>query len=310
MRLTLVVLIGVATVLATLAPRPVVASDGQLLAACTLAPPPSAQSFILGSAIRPGGAVIIQGTNFFGPVQGQVLIHLTNYLGQPLVLPLQITAWGDTFAAGIIPPAPPAGVPPWESLVPVIYGVESQTATFEIVTWCGQSSTASGPLLSAAFTPFMDIEPLPWFYISCSRTSNHNGDWCQNTGGHNWPSECEWPAVGLAPLGTGPIPANTIGFLAGHNSGWGGGNSGTDTFVAHLINQWSVEAIAGFNYDPMHVDGSYDNSSGMWARLSFSPSPQNNWTVTWRQDACSLLTYSGFVSVMGPIGVPYNWIAP
>ena len=37
-------------VLATLAPRPVLANDGQLLAACTLAPPPSEQSLVACSS--------------------------------------------------------------------------------------------------------------------------------------------------------------------------------------------------------------------------------------------------------------------
>ena len=155
----------------------------------------------------------------------------------------------------------------------------------------------------------MDLEPLQWFYISCSMTSHNSGDGCQGQGGNNWPSECEWPNPGLPPVGTGPAPASTIGFFANHYSGWGGGNHGTDTFVANLINGWSVEAITGFTVDPMHADGSPDNSSGMRAKLPSAPSPQNSWTVEWRQDACSLLVYNALVSVTGPIGVPYNWIA-
>jgi hypothetical protein len=301
-------------VLATLAPRALLANDGLLFAACALAPAPSEQS-LLAFSMQPGSTIAIFGANFFGPVPGQILIHLTDYMGNPLVLPLTQNFWSDGSVGGNIPPPPPAGSfplggasPPVPTTFPMIYGVESQTATFEVVTWCGKSSAESGPLLSAAFTPFMDIEPLQWFYITCSMTSHNSGDGCQNQGGQNWPSECEWPE-GLSPVGTGTPPASTIGFFANHYSGWGGGNHGTDTFVAHLINHWSVDAVAGFTVNPMHVDGSYDNSSGMWANLSFAPSPQNSWTVQWRQDACSLLVYSGLVSVTGPIGVPFNWIA-
>jgi hypothetical protein len=303
-------------VLATLAARPVLANDGLLLAACTLAPAPSEQGLVAFS-MQPGSTIVIFGANFFGPVDGQILIHLKDYMGNPLVLPLAINFWSDSSVGGNIPPAPPAGSfppggspspPPGGTLLPTIYGVQGQTATFEVVTWCGKSTTASGPLLSAAFTPFMDIEPLPWIFITCSRTSNHSGDGCQGQGGDNWPSECEWPAPGLAPVGSGPEPASTIGFFGHHYSGWGGGNHGTDSFVANVFNDWSVEAITGYSVDPMNVDGSPDNSSGMWANLSFAPSPQNSWTVQWRQDACSLLVYSGLVSITGPIGVPHGWI--
>jgi hypothetical protein len=300
-------------VLATLAPRAALANDGLLLAACILAPPPSEQS-LFAFSMQPGSNIVIFGANFFGPMDGQILIHLTDYLGNPQVMSLTINFWSDGYVGGIVPPAPPVGSFPIGGASPpaagfsTLYGVMSQTVTFEVVTWCGRSSAASGPLVPAAFTPFMDIEPLSWIYVTCSMTSNNSGDGCQDTGGQNWPSECEWPAVGLPPLGTGS-PASTTGFVANHYSGWGSGNTGTDTFVAHLINQWSVEAVTSFTVDPMHVDGSYDNSAGMWANLSFAPSAQNSWTVHWRQDACSLLVYSGLISVTGPIGVPYNWIA-
>jgi hypothetical protein len=273
---------------------------------CALLPPPSEQSLVAFS-IQPGSTIVIFGANFFF-VPGQILIHLTDYLGNPLVLPLTQNFWSDGSVGGNIPPPPPAGsFAPGNPLPPpgTIFGVEVQTALFEVVTWCGQSGTASGPLVSATFTPFMDIEPLPSNFITCSMTSNNSGDSCQGQGGQNWSAECGPPFFGwvLGPFYTVALPFNA--FFANHYSGWGPGNHGTDTFVVvPLANQWSVEAIIGFTVDPMHVDGSPDNSSGMWAKLSSASPPQNSWTVQWRQDACSLLAYSGLVSVTGPIGVP------
>lgn len=298
------------SVLVMLTPRPALANDGLLWEACLLAPPPSEQSLV-AFAMQPGSTIAIFGANFLN-VPGQILIHLTDYLGNPLVLPLMQNFWSDGSVGGNIPPAPlagsfpagGAGSPPPE-IIPTIYGVKSQTATFEVITWCGKSTTASGPLLSAAFTPFMDIEPLPWEYTSCSMTTRNSGDGCQDQGGQKWPAECVWGPTPLPPVGQAPYP-NTIGFFANHYSGWGGGDNGRDTFVATLINGWSVEAITGFTVYSMHADGSPDNSSGMWAHLLFAPSLQNSWTVQWRQDACSLLLYTGLVSVEGPIGVPFN----
>jgi hypothetical protein len=71
------------------------------------------------SQVTPRGEVILQGQNF-GNLPGQLLIHLTHYLGHPLDLPLQNLQWGDTFVAGTIPDNST--------------GVLNQQATFTVVT--------------------------------------------------------------------------------------------------------------------------------------------------------------------------------
>src|SRR5579859_4937342 len=155
--------IMVFAVLMTLAPSRLFAGFAEFIE-CEAAPPPSVQTFWVRSVSSPGGAIIILGTNF-NPIQGQILINLKTYQGQPLSLPLQITAWGDQFVAGLIPAAPT--YPPY-LFGSGIWGVEAQTATFEVSTWCKRSTTISAP-----FTPAMDVQQLPAANISCSMT-NHN----------------------------------------------------------------------------------------------------------------------------------------
>lgn len=290
----------------TLASSPAHAGGGLLTDACLAAPPPSVQS-VLSFSVEPGGTIVITGANFFGPVQGQIFIHLIDFMHNPLTQSLQINFWTDSAVGGTINPPPPQGTPP--GIPPPglaeLYGVLSQPATFQVVTWCGQSIWASGSLSSVPFTPAMDIKPLPFTSVTCSMTSNNSGDSCLDGGGR-WPAECAFPWGGIGALGTGTALIPSVGFFAAHNSGWGGGNGGADVFTANLINQWSVEAITGFTVNPMHVDGSPDNDPQMQASLTFAAGPQNNWAVHWHQHECSVLEYDGLVSVTGPIGTPFS----
>jgi len=109
-----------------------------LIATIGLLPPPRITSVLPFSSIRPGGGVIIQGTDFENQ-PGE--LHLVGDFpdGHLTLTGLQ---WGNTFAAGVIPN---------------VFGVTDQQAYLQIVTRRGQESN----FVPASFVAARDIRVLP-----------------------------------------------------------------------------------------------------------------------------------------------------
>jgi hypothetical protein len=133
--------------------------SGKVTASLSVAGPTVTSVFPF-SVIKPLGGVILQGQHF-GNLPGQFLIHLTNYKGQSIDLPLEGVQWGDTFVAGTIP---------------YIDGVLKQTATFTVLTGCGASTT-----WQATFTPITEEVLVPFARLTCSTSIGASvSDQCQN----------------------------------------------------------------------------------------------------------------------------------
>jgi hypothetical protein len=236
---------------------------------------PTITSMYLFSQIRPGGEVIIQGEKF-GNLQGKVLIHLKNYAGQQLDLPLQNLQWGDTFAAGTIP---------------YVVEVLDQPVMFTVVSQCGATSNA----WTANFTAARTFALMPFDRITCSTYPGASvSDQCQGWGGENWPSECGWgPNGGLA---HGPT-----GFQAYHASGWGfSGNSGNDQYSGSLNNGWVLASVTGLSG---YKVGNGSTASEWYVSPAGTPSPQVG--VPWHVDNCGMILYYGDIDITGPAAVPY-----
>jgi hypothetical protein len=197
------------------------------------------------------------------------------------MVPLTIINWTPILIVAKIPPQS---------------GVEAQSVTFEVKNICGQSSASTcRPDAPCAmeppipFTPTMDIQQIPMASVSCSMTSNNSGDACMS-GQPQFPSEC-WG------LSSGAFPG--LVFDGIHNSGWGGGNSGTNTFVANLNNTWTVQSAGPLSWQ--EVNGSRHT----WVGLGYDGNGSNSWWVDWTEDSCTALAYSGPVTIVGPLGVEF-----
>jgi hypothetical protein len=284
-------LLAIFAVLASLSPSTAFGSGGiRVESWCALQyiinrfnpPPPIVTSFfptLPGAAqASPGGLYFVQGKNFGGPVPGKVIMHIPD---SSMSLMLDINFWDDTLIVGNIP---------------MITGVTAQTVWFEVINTCGTSNvpppmpdvTYVSPW-QVQFNPTMDMQQIPAAKVSCSMTSNHTGDSCMS-GQPQFPHEC----LGLS---SGDFPGTGV-FYGIHNSGWGSGNNGIDSFTANLQNTWTVQSVNSFNAS--NVNG----GNNTWANLSYSGSG-NSWSVQWSEDSCTALGYSGSVTITGPLGVPY-----
>jgi hypothetical protein len=244
---------------------------------------PTITSMFLFSQVTPGGWVILEGQNF-GNLPGKVLIHLTHYLGHPIDLPLQNLQWGDTFAAGTIPDD--------------ISGVLDQQATFTLVTQVGATSNA----WTAQFTAAAGFAYIPFSRFECSTSIGAGpSDQCLNWGYDNWPPEC-----GCCPnWGLGSVPPDYPGFTGYHGSGWGfHGNSGNDQFwvTAPLNNGWVFDS-AGVGWEVKVGDVSQANLDSNTTSAPGTPSPTVG--VDWYVGNCGAIPYEGYVSITGPVGVPF-----
>jgi hypothetical protein len=237
-----------------------------------------------GSPGYNGSLVLVVGNNF-GPAPGSVIMNISNYAGTPMKVPMTIALWSDTLIVGNIPP---------------ITGVLATNVAFEVINDCGKSNlpvctpTPDAPCPAnpwqVQFVPFMDMQQIPAANVSCSETSNNTGDSCMN-GQPRFPSEC----TGLS---SGAFPGTGI-FYGIHNSGWGNGNHGTDSFAANLQNTWTVQSVNSFYWDAVYEGGNPN------ASLSYSGPPSPNWSATWSEGYCTALGYSGSVTITGPVGVPF-----
>jgi hypothetical protein len=282
-------LVAVLALLVTLAPCSAFAGGGFgggpspwcVLQFISRAPPPGAQTISPFSTIQPGGFVVVLGQNF-GPAPGQLLITLTDFNGNLISTPLKIDSWSDTDVTGTIP---------------LITGVEQQTAWFSVTNLCGvNSATAEIDPLPATFYPNLVMETAVLSSeIPCSMTSRNSGDSCQNIGGMQIPSECLNAGLTFS-FGTAPASFFVTGFTGLHMSGWGNGNHGTDSFSLHLHSGWGLHAIDGFIGGGAY-GGDYTNLVGLTSQA---------WGVQWGEQSCDALQYSGQVTIIGPQGVPYG----
>jgi hypothetical protein len=243
---------------------------------------PLITTMFLLSQVTPGGAVMLAGENF-GNLKGQMLLHLKDYLGNPQDHSLHITQWGDTYAAGIIPPD--------------ISGMRAQQATLTVVAQCGAVSDA----LMVHFTPAVDVADLAEHTdrLDCSTsigagTSDQCGDW----GNNHWPEECGFgPRWGEAP--------GSYGLGGFHASGWGfHGNGGNDQFwvTKPLQNDWVLDS-ASADWSAKVGDASQASED---ASLTTGPGTSNpTLGVDWYVDNCGAVVYYGDMIITGPKGVPF-----
>jgi len=245
---------------------------------------PSISSMFLFSQVTPGGEVLLQGQNF-GNLPGQLLIHLTHYLGHPIDRPLQNLQWGDTFAAGTIPDD--------------ISGVLNQQATFTVVTQSGAPSN----MVPAQFTAGLGIADLADHLdrVDCSHSGTGASDQCMGWGRHHWPLECGSPLPdwgGNAFMADDTANAGLGGY---HGSGWGN-SSGSDQFFvrAPLKNGWVLDSESVYtHYTIGGGDASIDQ--GLNNMGSAEPKLGVNWNVGW----CNGIWYGGRMIIKGPMGVPF-----
>jgi hypothetical protein len=227
------------------------------------------------SVIKPLGAVILLGQHF-GSLPGQFLIHVTNYKGQSIDLPLDGVQWGDTFVSGTIPP---------------MSGVLKQQAIFTVIARCGAWTA-----WEATFNPLTSWVQIAFEQVTCSTSIGAGpSDRCQNWGNTNYPFEC-WvnPTYEVAP----GEPNSYYGF---HASGWGGGNSGYDQFWPSppLKNDWGYDSYTLDWYDL--GGGSNQTVTGVNTSNPAAPVLSVNWHV----DACGVVEYGGVIFITGPANVPY-----
>jgi len=245
---------------------------------------PSITSMFLFSQVTPGGEVLLQGQNF-GNLPGQVLIHLTHYLGHPIDLPLQNLQWGDAFATGTVPAD--------------VSGVLNQQATFTVVTQSGATSNA----YPAQFTAGLDVADLADHSdrLKCSTGRGADvSDECDNWGGSHWPPECGDlnPQQGIGQW-------NDLGLGGFHASGWGfGGNSGTDNFwvTAPLNNGWVLDSASASWTTKV---GDVSTARMDWYSTSAKGTPSPNLGVDWYVGNCGMVVYAGHMIITGPVGVPF-----
>lgn len=229
----------------------------------------------------PQHELILEGQHF-GSLPGQVLLHLTNYTGTPVDLPLNVIGqWMDTAVAVNIPP---------------VSGVLKQQATLTVITQCGASTT-----WGTEFTPSNDTALIPYDRITCSISPQgfDASDECQQMGGTNYPPECILAGYGLSLIGLMPAPT---GYGAYHSSGWGGGSSGYDQFwpSPSLKNQWVYSHADPGTYVDDEAGGQV-TGAGVNASDPTKPVVGINWNV----NACGEVGYAADITITGPLGVPY-----
>ncbi len=239
---------------------------------------------------EPGNTVIFQGSGF-GVATGRAFMVLQSYGGNWPERRVQLQIDPGNWQLGVVVATIPAG----------IVGVVDQPATFQIVTAGGSASNAYG----VPFAATLDYQDIDASLITCSMTKNSPSDYCQNSGGDNYPAECGQGAPWL----WGELVTNGFGaYLA---SGWqltaGANDAGVDTYslIGPLLNGWLV-SNADFG-----VDASTDSNSFAYIlnppNLYFggptaNPSP---WSIGWNVSACGAVQYGGDFYVYGPTGVPY-----
>jgi hypothetical protein len=239
--------------------------------------------------------MLVKGDNL-GDTPGKVVLHLTDWKDKPKDVELQILNWGNTFAAGKVPP---------------ISEVFDQQGAITVVAQCG---AVSNPL-ALQFTATVDVVDLayadvppdhwhPWYDCSMSSgVSDH--DACQNQGSTNFPQECT--SGGFTPWESGGGVGNLGGY---HDSGWGfTGNSGNDQFwlAGPLNNGWVLlETSAEVT---TQVSAAGQNTGGrVWVDNGQASNPgisNPRLGIDCHINNCGAIFYTGHMFVTGPLGVPY-----
>jgi hypothetical protein len=205
-------------------------------------------------------------------------INLSRLNGDNISVPLQIIAWSDGGAAGIVPD---------------VQGVLNQQATLTVQNAiCAATSNA----WTLIFNATVDYEIIGSDQILCSEVGQSLGsDQCQRQGTAGFPPECFLNLNFLDQT----RPLGPPSFWAYHTSGWGLGNPGADTFFAATLlkNGCGLDHVA-----PLDVS-SDDNSSYAYLLSGGMPgSPMVQITVEWRVASCDALIYNGYIYISGPLG--------
>jgi hypothetical protein len=255
--------------------------SGKVTASLSVAGP-TVTGIFPSNVATPQHDLILEGLHF-GSLPGQVLLHLTNYNGQSLDLPLNvISQWMDTAVAVNIPFVP---------------GLLKQQATLTLITQCGASTT-----WNIEFTPLNDIALILFDRITCSTSIGASvSDECQNWGGTRFPPECALALGGGIP--TWGLMQNSTGYFGFHASGWGGGNSGHDEFWPSppLKNGWVFDSLQNFGWYNLG-GGSQESHDGL-VNTSDPTTPRLD--VNWHVDACGVVDYGGDIQIIGPADTPY-----
>lgn len=204
-------------------------------------------------------------------------------------MPLQITAWGDTYAAGY---------------VPAVQGILDQQATLTVQSSiCGTTSN-----VPFNFIATRDYEIMGNEQISCWIFGQHigpDGDSCQGSSVVNLPAECDLPFPGTGyPLNGLQQPPSS--FYASHTSGWGiNGNNGADRFGAMTSNYTLKNGWVFDHVTPLDVTmGNNDSFAVVYNSGALPGSPFLQIFIDWRVENCDLLLYDGNIIIYGPVGVP------
>jgi len=242
------------------------------------------------ASVSPGSNVVVSGQHF-GPLPNKVILHIPdNSTGHDLKKLLTINSWDDTLITATIP-------------TPITGVIAQPNVNVEIINICGHSSLITCPPDSPScttatwqvnFIPDMDMQQVPEQNITCSMTSHNSGDVCMGENAR-FPIECPGLTTPGYPL---LLPGPGV-FLGLHNSGWGGGNNGTDTYtVNNLHGTWSVQSVGSFDFQQQN--GSNHTS----ASLNY-PGTGSTWSVKWSEDSCTSIGYAGIVTMTGPVGVSF-----
>ncbi len=220
----------------------------------------------------PGGILALAGKNF-GTTPGSVVATLKTWSGESIQRTLEVTEWTSTMV-GVRWPAD-------------IRGVRQQSGALALTSAGGKRDWRS-----VTFSPEPDFKTLPQAdvqVVSCGTDGNR--DRCNSVfDPDDFDSRPNSPESGSL---------DSIWGLHYNVAGAIGNDSGTDHYRIALKNDWTMESF----HWVVHVkagEGSAQKPGGFTKGASWSPSVQ--WLVT----PSDVLSYTGVVTVSGPIGVPHK----